>query len=95
MSRIALIVAVDVMSGKRDALLDLLRHHAARSLALETGCLQFDILLPQDKPDRIMIFELYRDPAALKVHQVSDHLKRWREESTTIAHDIDVVICQA
>ncbi|MEQ8369791.1 MAG: putative quinol monooxygenase [Alphaproteobacteria bacterium] len=95
MSRIALVVTVDVADGQRDALLDILRHHAARSLSLETGCLQFDILLPEDKPGRIMIFELYRNPAALEAHRASEHLKRWRTESASIPHTIDVVVCQA
>jgi quinol monooxygenase YgiN len=39
----------------------------------ETGCVGFEVLLPEDEPNKVMLIETYRDEAAYKAHRVTPH----------------------
>lgn len=47
----------------------------ARSSRKEPGCERFDVVVPQDGAARIALFEVYKDEAAFKQHQGSDHYR--------------------
>jgi quinol monooxygenase YgiN len=66
MPKFALIASIEVAPGRRDEFLPLLRAHAARCLKDEPGTLQFDVLLPHDDGDKVMLYELYQDQARLR-----------------------------
>ena len=63
MPKFALIASIEVAPGRRDEFLPLLRAHAARCLKDEPRTLQFDVLLPHDGGDKVMLYELYQDQA--------------------------------
>lgn len=46
---------------------------AARCLAREEGCLQFDVGQDPVDPSRFFLFELYVDESAFKAHQQTEH----------------------
>ena len=79
MSKIALIVEFDVNTGHRDAFLEIIRGHAAGTKQDEEGCLQFDVLIPENDENKVMLVEIYRDNAALDVHVSSPRLKATRK----------------
>jgi autoinducer 2-degrading protein len=39
----------------------------------ESGCIGFDVLLPEGEADTVMLIETYRDEAAYKAHRVTPH----------------------
>ena len=45
----------------------------------EPGCLRFDVVACADDPDRFVLYECYRDSAALAAHRQSPHYRRWRQ----------------
>lgn len=45
----------------------------------EPGNLRFDVLRAVDDPNRVLLYEVYRDQAALRAHQQTAHYLRWRE----------------
>ncbi len=45
----------------------------------EPGNLRFDVSRRVDDPNRFLLYEVYRDEAAFKAHQQTDHYFRWRE----------------
>jgi quinol monooxygenase YgiN len=51
---------------------------AKRCLANETGCLQFDVAQDPKAPTRFVMLEVYKDAAAFKAHQDSQHYKDFR-----------------
>ena len=63
MTKIALVVEFQVKSEHRAEFITLMRDHAAGTLADEEGCLQFDLLLPNEN-GRVFLYEVYRDEAA-------------------------------
>jgi len=65
MPKLALIATIDVVEGQRDRLLPLLRAHGARSLKDEPGTLQFEALVPREDDTKLLVYEVFRDDAAL------------------------------
>ena len=61
--------------------LPLMRRNAARSLADEPGCHQFDVCTDPEAPDTVFLYELYTDRAAFDAHLQADHFKSF--DSTT------------
>jgi (4S)-4-hydroxy-5-phosphonooxypentane-2,3-dione isomerase len=68
MSKVTILVETETLPGKRPELVALLTAHAARTLANEPGCLQFDVVIPDDDPDRIFLIEVYADREAREAH---------------------------
>jgi quinol monooxygenase YgiN len=68
-SKLALVVTIEVKPGQMEAVLKAAKAHAARSLSSEPGTLQFDVLVPANEDDKIMLYEAYADQAAYEVHR--------------------------
>ena len=49
----------------------------ARNTVQEPGNLRFDVLQQADDPNRFVIYEVYRDDAALAAHKATSHYARW------------------
>jgi quinol monooxygenase YgiN len=64
----AVIATIQVKSGSRFEVLRAVLAHRERSLRDEPGTLQFEVLVPNDEPDKILLFELYADTAAFEAH---------------------------
>ena len=77
MTKIALVVDFDFCAGKREKFLEIIRPHATGTKADEEGCLQFDVLIPEDN-NKVMLVEMYKDVAALETHVASMRLKDTR-----------------
>jgi quinol monooxygenase YgiN len=54
-----LVATIKTVPGKRDEYLKHLKAHAQRCLATEPGTLKFEILVPQDEADTVMLYEAY------------------------------------
>ena len=67
MTRLMIVVEFEVKPEHRSAFVELMKGHAQRSRA-EDGCLQFDVLLPEEDQNRVLLVEAWRDQAALDVH---------------------------
>lgn len=77
MSKVALVVDLRIASGKLDQFLARAGRHAETCLAKEDGCLRFDILVPHDESDRVYLYELYADQAAVDAHLASEHMAEY------------------
>ena len=78
MSRLMIVVEFEVKPEHRGAFVDLMKGHAQRSRG-EDGCLQFDVLLPEEDQNRVFLVEAWRDQAALDVHMKLPAMARLRE----------------
>ena len=81
MPKLAIVATIEVAPGRRGELLPLLAAHRARCLENEPGTVQFDVLLPQEGDTKIVIYEVYRDEAALDAHMNGSSLARLRKEA--------------
>jgi (4S)-4-hydroxy-5-phosphonooxypentane-2,3-dione isomerase len=64
----AVLGTIEVKPGTRDQALPAVLAHRERSLRDEPGTLQFEVLVPNDDPNKIHLFEVYADTAAFSAH---------------------------
>ena len=76
---LALLVTIRIKPGHREAFLDALLGDARGSVQDEPGCLRFDVLLDDDNPNQIHLYEVYRDEQALEAHRQAPHYVKWRQ----------------
>ena len=93
MSRICLVVDFKVKPGTKAQFLEIIREHAAKTLANEEGCLQFEVCDPLESEDRVFLYEMYAGDAAFEVHKASPILARTRERYTDIVGSRDIHVC--
>ena len=86
------LVKITVKPGKRDQLLEFLRHDAAVAYDAEPGTLRFDVWDVPHQPDKVYLYEAYTDPDAFGRHQSNEPYKRYvsqiRPELIDDDHDI-------
>ncbi len=93
MSKIAIVVEFQIKSGRCEDFLAIIREHAAGTLAEEEGCLQFDVLLPKEGEDRVLLYEVYRDDSAFQVHGRSARLATTRSHYADIIENRIITLC--
>jgi len=59
----------------RAEFLDALWLDANGALDNEEGCLRFDVTVDSENPNRILLYEVYRDAAARTIHRAAPYLK--------------------
>lgn len=74
----AIIAYLTTKAGKEAEFQEKMTAQAKRCLANEPGCLQFDVVQDPKAPTRFVMLEVYKDDAAIKAHQDSQHFKDFR-----------------
>lgn len=93
MPKLAIVATIEVTPGRRGELLPLLAAHRARCLKEEPGTVQFDVLLPHDGDTKVVIYEVYRDEAALDAHMNGSSLARLRKETAGMMAGVSGIRC--
>ena len=76
---IALVVRIEIKPGYRRQFMESMLDDARHSIQDEPGCLRFDVLEDHEDSDRIFLYEVYEDNAALEAHGQTPHFLRWKE----------------
>jgi autoinducer 2-degrading protein len=76
---IALIVTINIKPAFKKQFMDSLMGDAKGSNEDEPGCMQFDVLQDNEDPNRIHLYEVYKDQAAVDAHRQAPHYTKWRE----------------
>lgn len=58
-----------------DTVIELLSEMQSQTLEKEEGCVVYDLLVSEEDPNTIFIYESYENEAAFKVHTNSDYFK--------------------
>ena len=93
MSKLAIVATIKTVSGKRDEYLKHLEAHAKRCLASEPGTLQFDILVPQEEADTVMLYEAYASLEAFQAHWNGASMQQIRQEAAGLQVSMKGVRC--
>ena len=76
MNEIILVVIFNAALGKEKALTDRLREMSVLSLA-EDGCSVYSLHVDVNAPKTLLLYEVWRDQAALDAHDKTDHVARF------------------
>ncbi len=74
-----LLVTIDIKPEHKEQFMEEMLADARGSVTKESGCLRFDIIQDDEDPNRIYLYEVYRDDAAVKAHTQMPHYLRWQE----------------
>ena len=71
------VIIVEFTFDEKDAdkAIDLLLEMQAQTLSNEEGCTIYDVLLSEDDPTKIFIYESYENASAFKLHESSTYYK--------------------
>ena len=69
---ICLTVHLTVKAGREQETADMFRSYV-KLVQTEPGCMRFDVHQSRKDPRRFMLYELYRDDAALDAHRRTPH----------------------
>ena len=75
----ALIVTIQIQPEHREEFLASMLDDARGSVNDEPGCLRFDVLQDPNDPNKLYLYEVYRDRAAFDAHLQAPHFIRWRD----------------
>ncbi len=85
-------VRFETLPGKREPFLALVEAHARASLEEESGCRRFDVILPNERPDLVLLYEAYADAAAFDAHKSTARLARFNEESGPLLRSKEILV---
>ena len=70
---IALVVTIQIKPGHKEAFMASMLDDAMGSNNDEPGCLRFDVLQNNEDPNKIHLYEVYKDQAAVDAHRQAPH----------------------
>ena len=88
----AILAYLTTKPGKETEFQAKMTAQAKRCLANEPGCLQFDVVQDPKNTTRFIMLEVYKDDAAIKAHQDSQHYKDFRPVTADLLADRKVEI---
>jgi len=91
MSGYVITVEFNLHPGALKQFLPLIVENANRSRTVEPGCERFDVLVPKDSHDRILLYEIYRDKAAFGEHLKAAHFLEFNATSASLVKDKKIV----
>ena len=75
----ALVVTIQIKPEFREAFMAAMLDDARGSMENEPGCFRFDVVQDLEDPNRIYLYEVYRDDAAIAAHREMPHYVKWRD----------------
>ena len=93
MSKLAIVATIKTVAGKRDEYLTFLKAHVKRCLATEPGTLQFEVLVPKEEADTVMLYEVYASPEAFETHWNGTSIQQMKQETAGLQLSLTGVRC--
>lgn len=95
------VVTVDfkLKPGAMERFRALIDRNAKDSCAEESGCRRFDVLLRDDVPDTVFLYEIYDDRTAFEAHLKTRHFDIFNRDSSDLVVSKQVnflkLVCEA
>jgi quinol monooxygenase YgiN len=93
MSKLAIVATIKTVPGGRDEYLKHLKAHGQRCLATEPGTLKFEILVPKEEADTLMLYEVYASPEAFQVHCMGPSVQQVKTDAAGLQVSLTGVRC--
>lgn len=93
MAKLAVVATIKTATGKRADYLKHLKAHAQRCKATEPGTLAFEILVPQEEADTVMLYEVYTSSEAFDAHLTGTSIRQMKRDSAGLQASLNGVRC--
>lgn len=93
MTKTAVFVELVTVEDQFDECYRLFLKHAAASRE-ESGCLRFDVTVPDASSNTMMLYELYADRASFDAHSTTERIKQHREAAHPMLAEKRLVVCE-
>lgn len=93
MDGFVILVEFRLKPGARHEFIRAARADAEGSVGTEPGCRRFDIVLPEDDPDSVWLYEIYTDQKAFDSHLETPHLAAFREATADLVESSSLRRC--
>lgn len=93
MDGFVVLVEFTLKAGGLEPFKTAVRANAASSVRDEPGCRRFDVLVPRDSDDRVVLYEIYDDEAAFAAHRQTPHFARFETATRDLVAGKAVQIC--
>ncbi len=74
-----IIAPLQIKEGFRERFVEEIISDAEGSVNKEPGCLRFDVVQDPKDPNRIWLYEVYKDEDAFQEHTKTPHFIKWRD----------------
>ena len=74
-----IIAPIQIKEGHKEEFMVAMLDDAHGSVNDEPGCLRFDVIQDAGDPNRIWLYEVYKDESAFQAHLQTPHLIKWRD----------------
>jgi quinol monooxygenase YgiN len=78
MSKLVIVAQLQIDPRHFDTYVALVKGHAARSLQLDPGCRQFDVMVAEEPRHTVVLYEVYDDEASFQGHVSSPRMAEYR-----------------
>jgi quinol monooxygenase YgiN len=93
MTKLAIVATIKIAPGRRAEYQKHLEAHAKRCRDTEPGTLQFEILVPHDQPDTLMLYEVYTSTEAFEAHWNGPSLQQARNDTAGLVLSLTGIRC--
>lgn len=94
MSKLVIIAQLQIDPQHFDAYLKLAKGHAQRSLELDPGCRQFDVMVTDEPRHTLMLYEVYDDDASFQGHANAPRMAEYRAATKGMVVDRKLYKCR-
>ena len=74
-----IVTTLQIKSEHKAEFIEAMLDDARGSVTNEPGCLRFDVIQDEADPNRIYLYEVYKDKAAFETHTTMPHFTKWRD----------------
>jgi len=89
----SLIVHLEIAAEQFNEFLHIVRTHGEFSEKTEPGCVSFQVMVPTEEQNKVILVEVYQDDASLEAHWSSDHMAKYRERVEHMIVDRKRYLC--
>jgi len=93
MAKLAIVATIKTVPGGRDEYLKHLRAHGQRCLTTEPGTLKFEILVPKEEPNTLMLYEVYASQEAFQAHWTGPSMQQVKLDVAGLQVSLSGVRC--
>ena len=82
-----IIAPIQIKAGSKEQFMKEILDDARGSVNDEPGCLKFDVVQDANEPNRIWLYEVYKDEAAFQAHTQAPHFIKFRDATADLREE--------